>query len=155
MLLSIVLIGWFKKIWFEFFKKCFALRFDFYHSNLKTMENKSAFNWVIHTNFPEADFWLINKGSAKSLGKPVKKFEPFLTGIQCPALIDPEYGYYLCLHLYSINTWSAYSCSSINLKHLRIRDIKEVFQQITNSHRNPKRFVDIKPKLNNASLLVV
>ncbi|MEO9124762.1 MAG: hypothetical protein ABI262_08765, partial [Microcoleus sp.] len=107
------------------------------------MENKSAFNWIIRNNFAEADFWLINKGSVQSLGKPVKVFEPFLTGIQCPATIEPRYGYYLCVHLHSIGTWSEHSRGSINLQHLRIRDIREVFQKLAHSHHHQKRFVDI------------
>lgn len=119
------------------------MRFDFYQSNLKAMENKSAFNWIIRSNFPEADFWLINKGSTKNLGKPVKKFESYLTGIQCPALIDSEYGYYLCAYLHSLDTWSKYSRGSINLQHLRIRDIRQVFQEIAQSHRRQKKFIKI------------
>jgi len=113
-------------------------------------ENKSAFNWIIRTNFPEADFWLINKGSAKSLGKPVKEFEPYLTGIQCPALITPEYGYYLCVHLHSIGIWQSYSRGSINLQHLRVYDVREVFQAIAKSHSYQNRFITV-----DASLLVV
>lgn len=54
----------------------------------KQMENKSLFNWVVRNNFPDADFWLINKGDT-NIGKPVKEFQPFLTGIQCPAKILP------------------------------------------------------------------
>ena len=119
------------------------MRFDFYQSNLKTMENKSAFNWIIRSNFPEADFWLINKGSAKTLGKPVEKFESYLTGIQCPALIDSRYGYYICLMLYSNGTWEQRSHGSIALQHLRISDIKEVFREIAKNHRRQKKFIKI------------
>jgi hypothetical protein len=114
------------------------------------MENKSAFNWIIRSNFSGADFWLINKGSAKNLGKPVKTFEPYLTGIQCPAMILPEYGYYLCMHLHSFGTWERYANSSINLKHLRIFHIREVFNAIARNHSHQNRFITV-----DASLLVV
>ena len=30
----------------------------------------------IKTNFPEADFWLIRKGSKKEVGKPTKEYSP-------------------------------------------------------------------------------
>src|SRR4028118_1601221 len=65
----------------------------------KTMENQLNYDWIVRRNFAEADFWLINKGSCESLGKPVKQYEPFLTGIKCPVLILPDYGFYLCLYL--------------------------------------------------------
>jgi hypothetical protein len=105
------------------------------------MENTSAFNWIVRNNFSEADFWLVNKGSLENLGKPVKVFEPFLTGIKCPALIVPEYGYYLCWHFHSIGIWRQYGRCSIKLCHLRRSDIKKVFQSIACSHREQKRFI--------------
>ena len=99
------------------------------------MENTSCFNWVIRNNFPEADFWLINKGSKHKLGEPVKEFQPFLTGVKCPALILPDYGFHLCQYLHFQKLWENYSIGSINLQHLRIQDIKEVFQSIGDQHR--------------------
>lgn len=101
----------------------------------RSMENPSLFTWIVKTNFPEADFWLINKGSKQKLGEPVKEFQPYLTGIKCPALILPAYGFYMCLHLYQQGFWQEYSQGSINLQNLRIKYIKEVFQSIGNQHR--------------------
>ncbi|MGL5063223.1 MAG: hypothetical protein ACRC62_24855 [Microcoleus sp.] len=108
------------------------------------MKNIQTFNWIVRNNFRQADFWLVNKGSLENLGKPVKDFEPFLTGIKCPVSIDPEYGYYLCWHLHSIGIWRQYGRSSIELGHLRICDIKKIFQSIAGSHRQQKRFIDVK-----------
>lgn len=102
-------------------------------------ENKSCFDWIVRNNYPEADFWLINKSSQEKLGEPVKKFEPFLTGIKCPALILPDYGYYLCLHLHHQGFWKQYSIGSISWKNLRLKDIKSVFRDIGRNHRNQYR----------------
>ncbi|MEG4350189.1 hypothetical protein QUA74_10655 [Microcoleus sp. LAD1_D3] len=99
------------------------------------MENLSLFNWIVKNNFPEADFWLINKGSKHKLGEPVKEFQPYLTGIKCPALVLPDYAFYMCLHLYQQGLWQQYSQGSINLQHLRLKNVKEVFQSIGNQHR--------------------
>ncbi|MEG5043566.1 hypothetical protein [Microcoleus sp. B4-C1] len=99
-------------------------------------ENKSCFTWIIKNNYPDADFWLINKGSQDKLGKPIKKFEPFLTGIKCPVLVIPEYGYYMCLHLHQQGLWKKYAIGSITWKNLRLKDIKAVFQHIGHTHRN-------------------
>jgi hypothetical protein len=66
----------------------------------EAMENKSCFNWIVKNDFADADFWLINKGSLKDLGKPVREFQHYYTGIQCPVLIWPDYGYYLCVYFH-------------------------------------------------------
>jgi len=102
----------------------------------KTMENQSSYDWIVRRKFAEADFWLINKGSCESLGKPVKQYEPFLTGIKCPVLILPEYGFYLCLYLHQMGVWKHYSIGSTNYKNLRLSDVKEVFQYIARQHRS-------------------
>ncbi|MEG4838340.1 MULTISPECIES: hypothetical protein [unclassified Microcoleus] len=99
------------------------------------MENVSLFDWIVKNNFPEADFWLINKGSTHKLGEPVKEFQPYLTGIKCPVLVLPDYAFYLCLHLQQQGLWQEYSQGSINLQHLRIKYIKKVFNWIGNQHR--------------------
>jgi hypothetical protein len=100
------------------------------------MENQFNYDWIVHRNFAEADFWLINKGSCESLGKPVKLYEPFLTGIKCPVLILPDYGFYLCLYLHQMGLWKHYSIGSTNYKNLRLSDVKEVFQYIARQHRS-------------------
>ncbi|MEG4084587.1 hypothetical protein [Microcoleus sp. POL10_C6] len=99
------------------------------------MENPSLFTWIVKTNFADADFWLINKGSKEKLGLPVKEFQPYLTGIKCPALILPAYGFYMCMYLHQKGTWAAHSQGAINLQHLRIKYIKQVFQGIASDHR--------------------
>ena len=108
------------------------------------IENTSAFDWIIRNNFPEADFWLINKGSLQSLGKPVREFQPYYTGILCPALIHPNYGYYLCLYLHSIGTWNSYGHGTTNLCHLRISDMSHIFKQLSYQHRQEKQCLTLK-----------
>ena len=82
---------------------------------------------IIKNNFAEADFWLINKGSLAKLGLPIKEFKPYFTGIKCSELISPAYGYYYCVYLHQMGVWREYGQrSSINLKHLQIKDIRSV-----------------------------
>jgi len=92
------------------------------------VENQSQ--WKIKTNFPEADFWLINKGNKSKLGEPVKEFETYLTGIKCPDYIFPNYGYYLCLYLFQQGIWQQYALGTTNLNHLRIKDIKSILNSL-------------------------
>ncbi|XWK89447.1 MAG: hypothetical protein U7127_05115 [Phormidium sp.] len=114
------------------------------------MENKSLFNWVVKNNFKQADFWLINKGD-KDIGKPVKEFQPFLTGIQCPAKILPDYGFYLCVHFYNLWIWHQIAIGSTNFKNLRISDIRSFFNQLSRQHRESSRYVQIN-KTNGKSI---
>jgi len=111
------------------------------------MENISNYNWIVRNNFASADFWLINKGSKHQLGEPVKEFQPYLTGIKCPVLIFPDYGFYLCLYLHQQKLWEQYSIGSTNLQNLRVKDVKEVFQFIARQHQaqNQARFQSFVP----------
>jgi len=104
----------------------------------------TTFGWTIENNFPEADFWLINQGSTKSLGKPVKDFEPFLTGILCPALIYPPYGFYICEYFHLHEIWHQYSHGVTDLQSLRISDIRQVFREVAKNHRQQKQFITIR-----------
>lgn len=106
------------------------------------MENTSLFNWVVKNNFPEADFWLINRGN-KDIGKPVKEFQPYLTGIQCPAKILPDYGFYLCVYFHSIGIWQPYAVGIITFQNLRISDIRRFFNQLSRQHRESSRYLQI------------
>ena len=107
------------------------------------MENTSCFNWIVRNNFVDADFWLINKGSLKDLGKPVKEFKPYYTGIKCPVLILPDYGYYLCVYFQTIGFWQQYGIGCTNYKNLRITDIRRVFNELSKQHSMNKNIVNI------------
>lgn len=104
------------------------------------MENKSCFQWIVRNNFEEADFWLVNKGSSHTLGNPVKNFEPFYTGVKCPALVLPDFGYYYCLNLYNSGLWKRYSVGSTGLQHLRISEIRKVLNKISHTNRESYQF---------------
>ena len=103
------------------------------------MENTSCFNWIVRNNFLEADFWLTNKGSKHQLGEPVKEFQRFLSGVKCPALILPDYGFYLCQYLHQQKLWENYARGTTNWQHLRITEIREVFQAIEQQHSQSKQ----------------
>lgn len=82
----------------------------------------------IKTNFPEADFWLIRKGSEDTVGYPVKEFSPEHIGIKVIAtdILLPEYLYYAMLNLYNQGLFKNNSYGSLNLKNIRVDDVKEI-----------------------------
>jgi hypothetical protein len=110
----------------------------------EAMENKSCFNWIVKNDFADADFWLINKGSLKDLGKPVREFQHYYTCIQCPVLIWPDYGYYLCVYFQQIGVWERLGIGTTSYKNLRITDIRKVFNQVSRQHSLDKRIVRLR-----------
>jgi hypothetical protein len=53
------------------------------------------------TNFPDADFWLVKKGSRSEIGMPVKTFSPENIGVKVirTDVLLPQYLYYVFMNL--------------------------------------------------------
>jgi hypothetical protein len=82
----------------------------------------------IKTNFPEADFWLVRKGSEDSVGYPVKDFNPEHIGIKVTAtdILLPEYLYYVMLNLFNQEVFKNNSYGTLNLKNIRVEDVRGI-----------------------------
>ncbi len=82
----------------------------------------------IKTNFPEADFWLIRKGSEDTVGYPVKEYSPEHIGIKVTAtdVLLPSYLYYVMLNLYNHGLFKNNSYGSLNLKNIRVEDVRGI-----------------------------
>ena len=80
------------------------------------------------TNFPDADFWLQRKGSEKTVGTPTKKFSEENIGVKVKDeyldRIDPNYLYYYFTHLHNQGVFGPMSNGILELKNIRISDIK-------------------------------
>lgn len=101
--------------------------------------DRALFSWRIEEDFPEADFWLINMGKTKDLGRPTKKYQSFLTGIRCPAIVDPGFGYYLFLYLHGQHYWEKFATGSTSRKHLMLGDVRKVFNHVAEGCRRQKQ----------------
>ena len=88
----------------------------------------------IRYNFPNADFWIIAKGSENKLGMPVEDTEDYQNKIgikvkdEALDILYPKYLYYIFSHLYSEKYWQKNSLiyGSLNLKNLRVEDVKNL-----------------------------
>ncbi len=89
---------------------------------------RHPYQWTIHSAFPGADFWLISRHSQQMLGKPIREYKKGCFGLLAPKCYDPQYAFYLCEYLWSNQFWDAYTYGSLNLKHLRITDVREFFR---------------------------
>ena len=121
-----------------------ALNYDF--SNLPPTDNKkkpkpkpkfyklenSEFKKLsdvadIKINFPEANFWLIRKGSIEEVGRPTKNFNKEKIGIKVTSnKIDPNYLFYMFQYLHTKGFFEKEAVGMLNLKNIRISTIKDI-----------------------------
>lgn len=80
------------------------------------------------TNFVEADFWLIRKGDEKSVGKPTKDFNSEYIGVKVrqTELVLPSYLFFYFQYIHSTGAFTKLATGSLNLKNIKISDIKEI-----------------------------
>jgi hypothetical protein len=82
----------------------------------------------IATNMPDADFWLVRKGSDKTVGKPVKEFDPSRIGVKVVRtdVIDPNYLYYVMMNLHNQGQFARLSNGTTNLVNITVNDIANI-----------------------------
>ena len=88
----------------------------------------------IKYDMPEADFWLYASGSEKNLGMPMKDPDTKIKKIgikvkeEAKTILVPDYLFYIFSHLHNSQYWqnNGLVYGSLQLKHLRIEDIKNL-----------------------------
>jgi hypothetical protein len=80
------------------------------------------------TNFENADFWLIRKGSENVVGKPTKEYSSENIGVKVIAtdMVDPNYLYYVFMSLHQNGLFIKIAHGTLKLKNIRISDIKNI-----------------------------
>lgn len=80
------------------------------------------------TNFEDADFWLIRKGSENTVGKPVKEYSPEHIGVKIKegSPVLPDYLFYVFMMLQSRGIFTKLSKGTTRLKNIRVSDIKNL-----------------------------
>lgn len=80
------------------------------------------------TNFEDADFWLIRKGSDNTVGKPVKKYSPEHIGVKVieGAPVLPDYLFYVFVMLQNRGIFTQIAKGTTRLKNIRVSDIKKL-----------------------------
>ena len=88
----------------------------------------------IKYDMPEADFYIYARGSEKNIGMPIKKPETVDNKIgikvkkEAKDILFPDYLFYIFSHLHNTQYWqnNGLVYGSLQLKHLRIEDIKNL-----------------------------
>tara|TARA_R110001599_G_scaffold100770_1_gene258085 strand:+ start:308 stop:589 length:282 start_codon:yes stop_codon:yes gene_type:complete len=83
---------------------------------------------TIKTNFENADFWLVRRGSIESVGTPVKSFSQYHIGIKVVRtdILLPNYLYYAMKHVHTTGYWKPLANGTLKLVHITTTDVKNI-----------------------------
>ncbi|MDQ1228423.1 hypothetical protein QE443_004684 [Pantoea ananatis] len=83
---------------------------------------------TIRTNFSEADFWLVRRGSLKICGQPVRQFNPEHIGVKVirTDILLPDYLFYCMHHLHSTGRWEPLTTGTLSLVNIRVSDVRDI-----------------------------
>ena len=83
---------------------------------------------TIKTNFPDADFWIVRRGSLNSVGEPSYSFNKESIGVKVTtsALVLPRYLYYCFLHLHMSGVWKPLATGTLSLVNSTTHDVKNI-----------------------------
>jgi len=99
------------------------MKFNKNESNSVRLSEKAE----IKTNFPEADFWIIRKGTEDKVGSPTKEFSPEHIGIKVISEdLLPEYLYYAMQYVHSTGYYRSLAHGTLNLKNIKVSDVSNV-----------------------------
>ena len=99
-------------------------------------ENHASLHGIleIRTNMPDADFYIIRKGSDSSVGTPTKPGDPKLDaekfGVKCNRdVLLPDYLFYMVQYLHQSRAFQQFAHGTLSLKTLRKEDVQFVITQ--------------------------
>ena len=83
---------------------------------------------TIKTNYPNADFWLIRRGSAERCGKPTREFNKEHIGIKVTRTIIllPDYLFYAMMNIHHQGHWIKIATGTLNLVNIRVSDVRNI-----------------------------
>ena len=82
---------------------------------------------TIRTNYPEAHFWLVRRGSAERCGEPVREFNPEHIGIRVNRIdiLLPDYLFYALVHIHQVGYWKTIATGTLSLVNIRVSDVRQ------------------------------
>ena len=83
---------------------------------------------TVKTNLEDADFWLVRRGSAKTVGKPVREFSEYHIGIKVHRIdiLLPDYLYYVFMHIHNTGHWEVIAKGTLSLVHITVSDVANI-----------------------------
>lgn len=83
---------------------------------------------TIRTDFPEAHFWIIRRGSAERCGEPVRVFNREHIGIRVDRtdILLPDYLFYALKHVHQSGYWMRMTTGTLSLVNIRVSDVRRI-----------------------------
>ena len=83
---------------------------------------------TIRTNYPEAHFWIVRRGSVERVGEPVRVFNPEHIGIRVARtdLLLPDYLFYCLLAIHQQGCWQEIATGTLSLVNIRVSDVRGI-----------------------------
>ena len=83
---------------------------------------------IIKTNFPEADFWIVRRGSINTVGKPVEIFNSEHIGIRVSNTnaILPRFLFYVMEEIFLSGQWELLATGTTQLVNIRTSDVRNI-----------------------------
>lgn len=82
---------------------------------------------IIKTNFPQADFWLVRRGSVNTVGTPTREYAPEHIGIKLTTdQVLPEFLYYWFMNFHNTGYWKQVASGTTNLVNISTQDVKSI-----------------------------
>jgi len=83
---------------------------------------------TIKTNFQDAHFWLIRRGSAGRCGEPTRTFNSEHIGVKVNRTdrLLPDYLYYALIHVHSTGHWQKIATGTLSLVNIRVSDVRNI-----------------------------
>ncbi|QCR38931.1 hypothetical protein [Nissabacter sp. SGAir0207] len=83
---------------------------------------------TIRTDFPEADFWLVRRGSLKTVGSVSCEFNREHIGIKVMRtdIVLADYLRYCLMHLHERGRWEPLATGTLSLVNIRVSDVKAI-----------------------------
>lgn len=83
---------------------------------------------TIRTDFPEANFWLVRRGSADLCGAPVREFNPEHIGVLVNRIdiLLPDFLFYSLMHVHQSGHWKRLATGTLSLVNIRVSDVQRI-----------------------------
>jgi hypothetical protein len=79
-------------------------------------------------NFPDADFWLVRKGSLEAVGKPTKIFKKENIGVKVTSdTLLPSYLFLVLEYLHMQKYWQTRAGGTTRLMNIKIADVNDIW----------------------------
>nr|WP_316044579.1 hypothetical protein [Serratia ficaria] len=83
---------------------------------------------TIKTHFPNADFWILRRGSLKLCGKPSRTYNPEHIGVYVNRrdILLPDYLFYCFEYLHGTGHWESLATGTLELVNIKVEDVKHI-----------------------------